>query len=87
MVTCVDTFMRDEVGLVLGAEAARVTEVGTHFTVRHRVLLQRPLRGEAASTDGTLERLLSCNVVNLIHDSRNLVSSTCLPPANEIAGR
>ena len=82
-VTCVDTFMRYEVGLVLRTEAAGITEVGTHLTVRHRVLLQRPFRGEAASTHRALKRLLSCNVVVLTHDFRYIYYQYMSPPVLE----
>ncbi len=60
MVTCVDTFVRNEVGLVLGAEAARVAQIGTRLAVRHRVLDQRPLRREAACAHHAHVRSRSC---------------------------
>ena len=58
-------------GLVLGGEAAGVTQVGTVITVGHTVLLQRALRRKTTVTHRTHEGLLTYKMQNkIIHTCR-----------------
>ena len=58
-------------GLVLGGEAAGVTQVGTVVTVGHAVLLQRALRGKTTVTHRAHEGLLTYTMQNkIIHTCR-----------------